>query len=86
MKVKSHKAKRGNKTTVVKEHTRRGSKIRSSFLERIEENSDGGYSVIIKGRSYPYPYMPKEKVGGILNGSSGSSGKYYNKHIRGKFF
>ena len=81
MKVKSHKAKRGGKTVTVKEHIR-GSKIKSSFLDRVEENPEGGYSVIIKGRSYPYPSMPNEKVGGIIRGS----GTYYNKHIRGKYF
>ena len=81
MKVKTHKSKRGGKTVTVREYIR-GSKIKSSFLDRIEENPEGGYSVIIKGRSYPYPYMPAEKVGGIIRGS----GTYYNKNIRGKYF
>jgi len=83
--VKSYKAKRGSKTVVVKQHTK-GRTLKSSFLDRISENPEGGYTITIKGRDYPYPYLPNQKVGGIISGTNGSSGKYYNKHIRGKYF
>lgn len=88
--VSAHKSKRGNKTVSVKAHDRsirNGRSITSSFLNSVQENEDGeGYSITIHGRSYPYPFLPDEKVGGIIRGTDGSSGRYYNKHIRGKYF
>lgn len=90
MKVKSHKAKRGKKTVVVKAHERKdlqSRNIKSSFLEKIVEREDGsGYDIVIAGKHYPYPYLPDEKVGGVIRGTNGSSGRYYNRNIRGKYF
>ena len=90
MKIKSHKAKRGKKTVVVKSYEKKDPQsrtIKSSFLEKIVEREDGsGYDIVIGGRHYPYPYLPDEKVGGVIRGTAGSSGRYYNKNIRGKFF
>lgn len=88
-KISKHVAKRGSKTVVVKEHSRtdkRSRKVKSSFIDSVEENEEGGYNIVIKGKSYPYPLLPDEKVGGVIRGTSGSSGRYYNKNIRGKFF
>lgn len=82
MKVKKHISKRGNKTVVVREHTKRYRSVQSSFIDRISENPDGGYIVTILGKDYPYPLLPDEKVGGLVGGR----GKYYNKTIRGKYF
>ena len=85
MKVKSHIAKRGKKTVKVKEHSRKQGKhrsIKSSFLDRVGIDENGEHYVTIMGRRYPYPLIPKEKVGGIISGG----GTYYNKHIRGKYF
>lgn len=87
IKVKSYTAKRGSKTTVVREHTKAKFRtVRSSFIDRISEDGEGGYIITIKGKDYPYPYLPDFMVGGIVRGSSGSSGKYYNKNIRSRWF
>lgn len=89
MRVKSYKAKRGGKMVAVKEHTKRppqGRTIRSSFLEKIVENDTGGYSVIIRGKEYPYPFLPDSRVGGLLKGTNGSPGRYYNKNIKSRYF
>lgn len=100
--VKSYKAKRGSKTVTIKPHSRTGEKTnfkkyelasikqgkyvktKSSFIDRVEERPDGGLNVIIKGRSYPYPYAGKPQLVGMV--SSKSTGSFYNKNIRGKFF
>ena len=83
MKVRSHKAKRGNKVVTVREHTKgRFRSVNSSFINRISENPDGGYVVTIKGRDYPDPLLPNEKVGGLISGG----GRYYNSGIRGRYF
>lgn len=85
MRVKSYKAKRGNKTVAVKQHNKkepRGRAIKSSFLDRVQENENGGYSVIIRGKAYPYPYLPDSKISGVISGR----GKFYNKNIKGKYF
>lgn len=87
-KIKTHIAKRGNKVTVVKQHDRANKQsrsIRSSFIQSIEEGEQG-YNIVIRGKSYPYPYLPDEKVGGVIRGTNGSSGKYYNRNIKGKYF
>lgn len=87
IKVNSHKAKRGRKVVTIKSHSRSGNmgaNLKSSFLDRVEVNPEGGYSIIIKGKSYPYKSLPDSKVGGLIRGIKNSCGKYYNKHIRGK--
>ena len=81
MKVKTHKSKRGGKTVTIKEYTR-GRAIKSSFLNRVQENENGGYSIIIRGKAYPYPYLPDSKISGVISGG----GKFYNKNIKGKYF
>lgn len=84
-KVKSHIAKRGNKTVRVKEHTRKKTyhrNVKSSFIDRVSDDGQGGAIVTILGRDYPYPFIPKEKVGGLVR----SGGSYYNKKIRGRYF
>ena len=82
--VKAHKSKRGSRTVMVKEHTkkRKFRSIKSSFLDRVSEDGKCGYIVTIMGREYPYPFLPSDKVGGVIAGG----GKYYNKKIRGKYF
>lgn len=83
--VKSYTAKRGKKTVKVKEHTRKKGmyrSVKSSFIDRISDDGQGGAIVTILGRDYPYPFIPKAKVGGVIRGG----GRYYNKQIRGKYF
>lgn len=84
IRVSSHKAKRGKKTVVVKEHNKkqRFRSVNSSFIDRVSERPEGGYTITIKGRDYPYPLLPNEKVGSLVSGR----GTYYNKTIRGRFF
>jgi len=83
MKVRSHIAKRGNKVVSVREYTKgRFRSVNSSFIDRVSENKDGGYIVTIKGRDYPYPFLPNEKIGGLVSGGGG----YYNKGVRGRYF
>lgn len=90
MKVKSHKAKRGSKTVVVKSYEKKDPHSRnfnSSFLEKIVEREDGkGYDIVIRGKHYPYPFLPDNRVGGVIRGTNGSSGRYYNRNIKGNYY
>jgi len=81
-KVKAYKRK--GKSVSSHDRATKGRNIRSSFLERIEGDGKGGYTILIKGKRYPYPLLTKSRTGGII--TAGSSGKYYNKHIRGRYF
>ncbi len=82
--VKGHKRRLKNKVVSVREHKRRiyKRKINSSFLEYVKSREGGGYCITIQGRDYPYPFLPKSKVDGLIRGH----GRYYNKHIRGRYF
>lgn len=100
--VRSYKAKRGNKTVTVRSYSKRGEKknfrkyelasikqgkyvnTKSSFIDRVEESPEGGLYVVIKGRRYPYPYAGKPQLKGMV--ASKSTGSFYNKNIRGKYF
>lgn len=89
--VPKHTSTRAGKAVTVKAYSRNTTpgetrlkfrSVNSSFIDRISQNPDGGYTITIKGRDYPYPFLPNEKVGGLINGH----GKYYNKQIRGNYF
>ena len=87
MRVNSYTAKRGSKTVSVTAHTKKDRRFRSvtsSCVDRVSEGENGGMSITIRGKEYPYPYLPSDKVGGLINASS--SGRYYNKNIRGRYF
>ena len=89
MRIKGYSAKRGNKTVAVAPHTKadkaRGRNLpKSSCINRISEGEKQGMVITVRGKEYPYPFMPDEKVAGLM--SAKSAGRYYNKNIRGKFF
>jgi len=81
IKVKKHT----RKGRTVKAHTKgRGRNLKSSFMDRVSEGEDGNMVITILGREYPYPLLPKDRVGGLVRAKS--AGKYYNKNIRGRYF
>lgn len=87
MRVRSYKAKRGNKTVQVSAHEKsegRFRTVKSSCIDRIGEGADGKMVITIRGREYPYPELPNNRVSGVI--SAESAGRYYNKHIRGRYF
>lgn len=100
--VRSYRAKRGKRTITVRSHARGGEKknflkyelasikqgryvkTKSSFIDRVEQSPEGGLYVVIMGVRYPYPFAGKPQLRGMV--ASKSTGSYYNKNIRGKYF
>lgn len=80
--IKGYIAKRGKKIVSIKPYIRKTT--RSSCINEVGIKEDGTRYITIRGREYSYPYLPDDKIGGLVKAKS--IGRYYNKNIKGNFY